>query len=125
MTLYEGMARAYLSLKGRRRDALKVSSGSGIISSSEEVLNAVEAGAVGLASGVVTAVATCPLDVVNTRIKSGEIDLGIIPAHLHIIRQDGASALFRGLIPRAVIMGAGATVFWYLQATVMAQLQRL
>eukprot|EP00601_Ochromonadales_sp_CCMP2298_P030766 CAMPEP_0173347558 /NCGR_PEP_ID=MMETSP1144-20121109/13221_1 /TAXON_ID=483371 /ORGANISM="non described non described, Strain CCMP2298" /LENGTH=130 /DNA_ID=CAMNT_0014295059 /DNA_START=11 /DNA_END=403 /DNA_ORIENTATION=- len=125
MSLYEGIARAYLSLKSR---AVTGSTG-GIISSSSEALNAdalssIEAGAVGLASGIVTAVVTCPIDVVNTRIKSGEINTGIIAAHLQIIRQDGAKALFRGLVPRGVIMGLGSTVFWYLQATVMAQLQR-
>jgi hypothetical protein len=35
-------------------------------------LNEYEAGAVGMVSGVISAVVTCPIDCINTRIKSGD-----------------------------------------------------
>jgi hypothetical protein len=93
-----------------------------------DALSSLEAGLVGLLSGVLTAILTCPIDCVNTRIKSGERalqNLSVTAAHFEIIKKDGVTALFRGLVPRSAILGLGSTVFWFLQASVMAQLQRV
>jgi hypothetical protein len=82
-------------------------------------LNGVEAAGAGLVSGICTAVLTCPLDCVYTRIRSGELaQYNVLNAHYEIVRRDGAAALFRGVVPRAAIIGLGATVFWYVQNTV-------
>ena len=64
MSLYEGWARVYLSVKNR-------SSGKYTVGTAAD-LNGYEAAGAGMVSGVATAVLTCPIDCVNTRIKSGE-----------------------------------------------------
>lgn len=116
MSCYEGFARAYLTMKkgryGYNNNHFTASS-----------LNKVESAGVGLLSGVCTAILTCPIDCVNTRIKTGELaKLHVIQAHLYIIRKDGISALFRGLLPRAAILGLGSTVFWYCQTSILHML---
>jgi hypothetical protein len=112
MSLYEGIARVYLRAKNG-------ASASKMITSADS-LNSTEASGVGFASGLMTAILTCPIDCVNTRIKSGELaNFGVVGAHLEIIRKDGVTALFRGVVPRGAILGLGSTVFWYLQATLM------
>jgi hypothetical protein len=109
MSLYEGLARLYLSVFAPERKAQSNRVGSG-----GELLKKGEAGIVGLGSGVITAVMTCPLDCINTRMKSGELAEGsLIAAGSEIVRKDGASALFRGLLPRTFIIGLGSTVFFY------------
>jgi hypothetical protein len=78
-----------------------------------------EAAGIGMLSGVCTAFLTQPLDCTNTRIKSGEVsNIGVMRALSEIIKRDGAYALFRGFGPRAVIVGAGSTMFWYFYAKI-------
>lgn len=80
-------------------------------------LKPLEAAGVGLVSGTMTSVLTCPIDCVNTRIKSGELaDFGVIAAHREIVKRNGVRALFRGLLPRTVVLSLGSTVFWFLYA---------
>lgn len=88
---------------------------------SNPVLTPVENAIIGFASGSITGIVTCPLDVVNTRIKSGEFpaDNGIIKTHMDIVRlkeHGGISALFRGVVPRVITIGVGSTVFWWTYA---------
>jgi hypothetical protein len=119
MSLYEGLARLYLRAKHSESANHKT-----VISA--DSLTSLEASGVGFASGALTAVATCPIDCVNTRIKSGELaSHGVVSAHAEIVRRDGVKALFRGVAPRAAILGGGSTLFWYLQATVMHRLTGL
>jgi solute carrier family 25 S-adenosylmethionine transporter 26 len=74
----------------------------------------------GFLSGILTAVVTCPIDCVNTRIKSGELSTSsMIGAHMEIVRKNGAAALFRGVLPRCVIIGFGSMVFWGIQASLL------
>lgn len=74
----------------------------------------VESACVGLVAGTVTSVLTCPIDCVNTRIKSGELtEYSVLGAHREIVQRDGVRALFRGLAPRTLILSAGSSVFWY------------
>ena len=114
MSLYEGIARLYLRTRHREKKKEVVSA---------DHLSSLEASGVGFASGALTAIATCPIDCVNSRIKSGEFaELSVFRAHVEIVRADGASALFRGVLPRAAILGLGSTVFWYLQTTFMHML---
>lgn len=114
MSLYEGLARLYLRAKHS--------------ASHNSVINAdgltnLEASAVGFTSGALTGILTCPIDCVNTRIKSGELaSYSVVSAHVEIIRRDGARALFRGVGPRATILGLGSTLFWYLEASILRYL---
>ena len=66
MSLYEGWARVYLSVKNRSSGRHARSMGTAAD------LNGYEAAGAGMVSGVATAVLTCPIDCVNTRIKSGD-----------------------------------------------------
>ena len=67
MSLYEGLARVYLSYKNPWKGTPHRDSGG-----TAADLHEYEAAAVGMVSGVVSAVVTCPIDCVNTRIKSGD-----------------------------------------------------
>jgi hypothetical protein len=123
MTLYESCSRVYLAmvenpLQNHQFDpessSTSKSSSSPPKRTESDHLTAPEAAAMGLLSGALTAVITQPIDCVNTRIKSGELaSFSIARAHSEIVRRDGVQALFRGLAPRAVILGVGSTVFWY------------
>mmetsp|Transcript_79067 Transcript_79067/g.155115 ORF Transcript_79067/g.155115 Transcript_79067/m.155115 type:complete len:343 (-) Transcript_79067:11-1039(-) len=153
MSLYEGIARAYLKYKHKyyshtststsSRTPSPVSESVGSLGSGDSTnstnstysnssdsnivnadsLSSIEASGVGFISGNLTGIVTCPIDCVNTRIKSGELaHMGVVRAHIEIIKRDGATALFRGLIPRCAILGLGSTLFWYLQASFMRKL---
>jgi hypothetical protein len=93
-----------------------------VLSSSHNTpLSAYENAGIGFASGAVTGVLTCPMDVVNTRIKSGEFPAsrGILRTHMDIINMKengGVRALFRGVLPRLGVIGIGSTAFWYFYA---------
>ena len=81
----------------------------------KKTLDSLESGIVGFASGVMTAVVTCPLDVVNTRIKSGELQgYGVFAAHQQVVVRSGFLSLYMGLLPRRFILGFGSTIFWSL-----------
>lgn len=80
-------------------------------------LSKAENSGVGLTSGCITAVLSCPLDVVNTRLKSLPLGAKAAPPSMRqmalgIVQKEGARALFRGVVPRAVIVGLGSSVFW-------------
>ena len=142
MSLFEGVAKLYLAVcsrslsdgatKQKAGDLLATIPDKDVPSSSRALarldessnvaasakLTELESATVGLLSGVCTAVLTSPVDCVNTRIKSGELaGLSVFRAHAEVVRRDGLAALFRGLGPRAAILGLGSTVFWYSQAT--------
>jgi hypothetical protein len=124
MSLYEGLARSYVQYKHSTgsRDASAGTNSAGVAVNADKLTGA-EAGAMGFLSGILTAVVTCPIDCVNTRIKSGELtSSSMIGAHMEIARKDGAAALFRGVVPRCVIIGFGSMVFWSLQASLLALL---
>ena len=142
MSLYEGFARMYLRYKHTHSSMNSINIKTNMITEgipnntnnpnnpnslhSEDIatsklsgdhLSRVESAGIGLMSGLATAILTCPIDCVNTRIKSGELaEFSIVGAHMEIIRRDGTKALFRGLVPRSLILGLGSTLFWYLEA---------
>ncbi|KAF9437067.1 hypothetical protein BGZ76_002085 [Entomortierella beljakovae] len=63
----------------------------------------------GLASGVVAASAVTPADVIKTRLqvarKPGDpVYTGISDCFRQIVRHEGASALFKGVVPRSLIV---------------------
>ena len=77
-----------------------------------------ESAGVGFLTGICTAVITCPLDCLNTRIKSGELaHLNIARAFRFMVQRDGMRSLTRGLGPRMIIIGFGSAVFWYCQSS--------
>lgn len=131
MSLYESIARIYLRYvvfhDYNKAKSLSQKEGSEKSNASTEghhhehlnsdMLNKTDAAIVGFISGAITAVLTNPLDCANTRIKSGELShFSLVQAHREIVRKDGAMALFRGLLPRTVIIGFGSTVFWFFYA---------
>ncbi|KAF9935768.1 hypothetical protein BGZ65_003023, partial [Modicella reniformis] len=77
----------------------------------------------GLVSGVVAASAVTPADVIKTRLqvasKPGEpVYRGIADCFQHIVRNEGVTALFKGVVPRSLIvapMFAIALVVYELQ----------
>jgi len=109
MSLYEGMSRLYLTIFRQNRPSS--SSGGPRLQGNESAM-------MGFASGVVAAFITCPIDCVNTRIKSGEFrHIGMVQAYKEIWRKDGVKAFFRGALPRCTILAVGSTVFWYIQTS--------
>lgn len=84
----------------------------------------------GMASGIGCAILTCPLDVINTRIKSGEVTSNSISAKNSILRvgreiwsKEGVTALFRGVGMRSIVLGIGSSIFWPIQHSVANYLQ--
>ena len=70
----------------------------------------------GIASGVCCAVLTCPLDVVNTRIKADRApSTHIMKVATQILKEEGPKALFRGVILRSAVLGVGSSIFWPIQ----------
>lgn len=121
MSLYEGLARMYLSL-AKPVDIRHNNPEHRHEAKGSDNLTPFEASGVGLASGIITAFITNPLDCINTRIKSGDIasakSMSFLDVGLSMVRVDGAGTLFRGLLPRSVIIGLGSTVFWSLYANI-------
>jgi solute carrier family 25 (mitochondrial S-adenosylmethionine transporter), member 26 len=85
-----------------------------LVYADKEDATPLESACVGLTAGTITSVLTCPIDCVNTRIKSGELaEFSVIGAHKEIIQRNGFKALFRGLLPRTFILSLGSSVFWF------------
>jgi len=80
-----------------------------------QTLSGTEASIVGFGSGAVVAALTTPLDVVNTRLKSGTAGdattLG--SAARHVVKTAGVAGLFRGALLRVGIIGVGSSIFWW------------
>lgn len=73
----------------------------------------------GIASGVGCAILTCPLDVVNTKIKANQTNsTSILKVGKQVVAKDGVSALFRGVVMRSVVLGLGSCIFWPIQRSV-------
>lgn len=71
---------------------------------------------IGAAVGASVAAVTSPLDVVRTRIMAQRAGAGraysnYVDCFQHIIRRDGLRGVYRGLMPRAVYMGASVALF--------------
>jgi hypothetical protein len=78
----------------------------------------------GVASGVACAIVTCPLDVINTRIKSGETtSTSILRVGKQIVANQGIPALFRGVAMRSIVLGIGSSIFWPIQRSISHLLQ--
>eukprot|EP00929_Paragymnodinium_shiwhaense_P004019 TRINITY_DN104729_c0_g1_i1.p1 TRINITY_DN104729_c0_g1~~TRINITY_DN104729_c0_g1_i1.p1 ORF type:complete len:337 (-),score=71.14 TRINITY_DN104729_c0_g1_i1:150-1127(-) len=108
LAAYEMMGSAYMSFKQR--------SGHG----HGQVLSPTESSAIGAASGGIVAVATTPLDVVNTWLKSGRLEPGtsMQRAAWHIVESGGVTALFRGAALRVALTGLGSSIFWWVHSHV-------
>jgi len=72
----------------------------------------------GSGAGAIAAAATCPLDVVKTRMmlgsktQAGELYVGTVNSLTTIYREEGAAALFSGLGPRVGWITLGGFVFF-------------
>jgi solute carrier family 25 (mitochondrial iron transporter), member 28/37 len=80
----------------------------------------------GVLSGVSCAVLTCPLDVVNTRIKADSTSshsTSIRTVAQEIVEREGVKALFRGVAFRSLVLGLGSSIFWPIQRIVSHALQ--
>mmetsp|Transcript_33429 Transcript_33429/g.105613 ORF Transcript_33429/g.105613 Transcript_33429/m.105613 type:complete len:177 (+) Transcript_33429:580-1110(+) len=78
--------------------------------------------AIGMLSGVASAVLTNPLDVVNTRLKAAASGVEGAPrgfaAELRHVAQVQPAALLSGVVPRGCILGFGSSFFWLVYAVV-------
>lgn len=84
----------------------------------------VGAAACGVTSGVACAILTCPLDVINTRIKSGStVTNSIFRVGRDILKHEGVAALFHGVVLRSFVLGVGSSIFWPIQRSVAHALQ--
>ena len=73
----------------------------------------------GTASGVGCAILTCPLDVINTRIKANKTtSTSILKIGRHIVLKEGFIGLFRGVAMRSIVVGFGSSIFWPIQQNV-------
>jgi hypothetical protein len=73
----------------------------------------------GITSGIGCAVLTCPLDVVNTKIKAGKTSsISIREVGKQIVLNHGISGLFRGVAMRSIALGLGSFIFWPIQRSV-------
>ncbi|KAJ1735661.1 S-adenosylmethionine transporter [Coemansia biformis] len=79
-----------------------------------------EAAVCGSVAGGTAAALTTPLDVVKTRVMlstsaagsaPGLAYSGVVPTLTRIVREEGARALFRGIVPRTVWISIGGFVF--------------
>jgi Mitochondrial carrier protein len=83
----------------------------------------------GTASGVSCAILTCPLDVVNNRIKAADSSSGlhssasIRTVARETLQKEGVRALFRGVLMRSIVLGIGSSIFWPIQHRVAHSLQ--
>lgn len=87
--------------------------------------SSIETSALGVASGITTAILTCPLDVINTRIKDLNASTpytSLAGSVQTIVAREGYISLFKGLLPRMVILGAGSGVFWGVYAQINSML---
>ena len=70
----------------------------------------------GITSGITCAILTCPLDVINTKIKASETSsTSILDVGKLITKNDGVKGLFRGVAMRSIILGLGSSIFWPIQ----------
>jgi solute carrier family 25 protein 38 len=94
-------------------------------SDAAQPITATGAALCGVASGVCCAIVTCPLDVVNTRIKSGTVSStsNIAKVGWDILQNEGVPALFRGVVLRSIVLGIGSSIFWPIQRSVAQSLQ--
>lgn len=107
--LYELLMSSYKSLYGMDK---------------RDVISPQGAAMCGVASGVGCAILTCPLDVINTRIKSGEASsTSIVEVGRQIVSKEAASALFRGVAMRSIVLAIGSSIFWPIQRSVAHSLQ--
>jgi solute carrier family 25 (mitochondrial S-adenosylmethionine transporter), member 26 len=110
ITLYEGISYAYLKYYKQPQQQQQDNS----IEVKTTLLTPIESAIVGLLCGPITALITSPLDCVNTRIKSGELaSYNFLAAHVEIVKRSGFLGLYRGLVPRTIILSCGSTVFWF------------
>ena len=97
--IYEGLKKVIAFTKGRETTATE-----GAVS--------------GSIAGAIASAATCPLDVVKTRMMlgsktaSGELYVGTVNSLQTIYREEGAAALFSGLGPRVGWITLGGFVFF-------------
>jgi solute carrier family 25 S-adenosylmethionine transporter 26 len=70
---------------------------------------------IGAFAGAVTGVLTTPLDVIKTRLMvqgSGTQYKGVSDCIKTIIREEGSSALWKGMGPRVLWIGIGGSIFF-------------
>ncbi|XP_050211624.1 S-adenosylmethionine carrier 1, chloroplastic/mitochondrial-like [Mercurialis annua] len=70
---------------------------------------------VGASAGAITAALTTPLDVVKTRLMlqgSSKQYNGVFDCFRTIVKEEGAHALLKGIVPRVLWIGSGGSIFF-------------
>ena len=77
-------------------------------------LEAWEGALVGAVAGSISAAATTPLDVLKTRMMTGQAfgASSVLTAAKLIVAKEGVGALYRGIVPRVALIGPGCAVFF-------------
>lgn len=92
----------------------------------QEKVSVIGSSICGVFSGVSCAILTCPLDVINTRIKADSTNshsTSIREVAREILERDGVKAFFRGVVFRSFVLGVGSSIFWPIQRSVSHALQ--
>ena len=69
----------------------------------------------GAGAGAMTGVLTCPFDVIKTRLMtqgSRGLYKGVVDCALTLVKEEGYSALFKGVQPRVIWISIGGSVFF-------------
>ena len=96
------------------------------VTNKQETITVMGSSICGVLSGVSCAILTCPLDVINTRIKADATtnhSTSIQVMAKDIVQREGVKSLFRGVAFRSLVLGVGGSIFWPIQRTVSHALQ--
>lgn len=116
MTLYEVLGYLYIKIRNDWIDNKpNYNNNMKLKLNTTSDLNEYESAFVGLCSGVLTGAATCPIDCINTYMKTDiqTKSTSIIKIGHFMFTNHGIKSFFVGILPRTAIVGLGSSVFWY------------
>ena len=120
---YELVKSNYIKFTTKRSEGGDSSSTSGECATSTRRLMAWEGMVVGAIAGSISAAVTNPLDVLKTRMMTGQAygAASVIPAIQAILAKEGPRALFAGVVPRVVYVGPSSAIFFLVYEYVHAK----
>mmetsp|Transcript_8906 Transcript_8906/g.10308 ORF Transcript_8906/g.10308 Transcript_8906/m.10308 type:complete len:364 (+) Transcript_8906:72-1163(+) len=105
LTSFEVTKNSYLRLKRKR---------SGMSEDAELTLSAAESAAVGAVCGTFSAAVTTPLDRIKTLLMTDSANYGgtVISCATKIIKDEGISGMFKGIVPRVAYIAPSVVIFF-------------